>query len=146
MPLLIQGINEIEASNIVFSLQTNTDGKSCYVLSLTPVSDSGVQIDGSSMIRPTSYIAGDLACLSYFMGKSNFSSTWCNWCQVAASGWQTYLNTDDDMLWDIGPVNQQVAINNENKYTDERRMGVRSSPLFSIPFIRILFSVLHAMP
>jgi hypothetical protein len=49
------------------------------------------------------------------------------------------------MLWNIGPVNQQVAINNEKRYTDERRMGVRSSLLFSIPFIRILFSVLHVM-
>jgi hypothetical protein len=49
------------------------------------------------------------------------------------------------MLWDIGPVNQQVAINNNNNHTDERMMGVRSSPLFSIPFNRILFSVLHAM-
>jgi hypothetical protein len=49
------------------------------------------------------------------------------------------------MLWDIGPVNQQVAINNNNNHTNERMMGVRSSPLFSIPFHRILFSVLHAM-
>jgi hypothetical protein len=47
------------------------------------------------------------------------------------------------MLWDIATVNEQVAINNNNNYTDERMLGVRSSPLFSIPFLRILFSVLH---
>jgi hypothetical protein len=82
------------------------------------------------------------------MGKSSFSSAWCNWCKVAAYDWQAKCSTcidNDDMLWDIGPVNQQVAINNNNNHTDERMMGVRSSPRFKIPFARIIFAVLHGM-
>ena len=99
MPHMIRGVNRIEAGTVVFSRQTNTNGESYYVLSLTPLSD--IQIAGTYVIRPTSYIAGDLACLCYFMGKSNFSSAWCNWCKVAAYDWQAKCSTsidNDDML------------------------------------------------
>ena len=57
------------------------------------------------------------------MGKSDFSSSWCNWCPVEKSSWQNLDNTNDDRLWDIDTVNERVAINTEHNYTDERMMG-----------------------
>jgi phage baseplate assembly protein gpV len=65
------------------------------------------------------------------MGKSDFSSSWCNWCPVEKSSWQNLDNTNDDRLWDIDTVDEQVAINTEHNYTNERMMGVRSSPRFN---------------
>jgi hypothetical protein len=79
------------------------------------------------------------------MGKSDFSSSWCNWCPVEKGSWQNLDNTNDDRLWDIDTVDERVAINTEHNYTNERMMGVRSSPRFKIPFARIIFAVLHGM-
>jgi hypothetical protein len=68
-----------------------------------------------------------------------------NWCPVEKGSWQNLDNTNDDRLWDIDTVDERVAINTEHNYTDERMMGVRSSPWFKIPFARIIFAVLHGM-
>jgi hypothetical protein len=32
-------------------------------------------------VKPTSFLAGDLAFLAVIMGKEDFSSSWCNWCK-----------------------------------------------------------------
>jgi hypothetical protein len=48
------------------------------------------------------------------------------------------------MLWDIHQINLQVDCNAENSFTDARMKEVRSSPMSSIPFSRIIFSGLHA--
>ena len=78
------------------------------------------------------------------MGKENFSSSWCNWCKLSKADWQNTCPVSDDMMWDIHQIDLQVDCNVKNGFTDARMKGVRSSPMSSIPFSRIIFSGLHA--
>ena len=144
MPEMIKGVNLIERSQVVFTLEP-VDGKNKKtILSLSDATLS----DGETYhtIKPVTYIAGDLAFLSYLMGKDNFSSSWCNWCKISSSVWKTPpSNTSvNDLLWSVKRVKEQVSTNEMNGYSDERRMGVCNLPKFTIPFECILFSGLHA--
>ena len=79
------------------------------------------------------------------MGKEDFSSTWCNWCKYSKAEWQVDCDVNiNDMLWDINGINFQVHCNVACGFTDARMRGVRSSPNSLIPFLRIIFSGLHA--
>jgi hypothetical protein len=90
------------------------------------------------------FLAGDLAYLAVIMGKENFSLSWCNWCKLSNADWQNACPVSNDMMWDIHQIDLQVDCNVENGFTDARMKGVRSSPMSSIPFSRIIFSGLHA--
>jgi len=145
MPEVIKSVNLIERSQVVFSLEpVEDDNNKKMILSLSDAMFEGDKIYHA--IKPVFYIAGDLSFLSYLMGKDNFSSTWCNWCRIPSSVWKTPPSTPnvDDFLWSVERVNEQVSTNKINGYSDKRRMGVRNSPKFMIPFGRILFSGLHA--
>jgi len=145
MPEVIKSVNLIERSQVVFSLEpVEDDNNKKMILSLSDAMFEGDKIYHA--IKPVFYIAGDLSFLSYLMGKDNFSSTWCNWCRIPSSVWKTPPSTPnvDDFLWSVERVNEQVSTNKINGYSNKRRMGVRNSPKFMIPFARILFSGLHA--
>jgi hypothetical protein len=145
MPEMIKGVNLIERSQVVFSLEpVEDDNNKKMMLSLSDAMFGGDKIYHA--IKPVTYIAGDLSFLSNLMGKDNFSSTWCNWCRIPSSVWKmpAWTPNVDDLLWSVERVNKQVSTNKINGYSDERRMGVQNSPKFMIPFACILFSGLHA--
>ena len=99
----------------------------------------------SFSIKPTLFLAGDLAYLAVIMGKENVSSSWCNfWWKLSKADWQNACPVSNYMMWDIHQIYLQVDCNVENGFTDARMKGVRSSPMSSIPFSRIIFSGLHA--
>ena len=152
MPEMIKGVNVIESSHVVFLLK-HVDGENQkMIVSVSDATSDGESLNGNHgnvniyhTIKPVTYIAGDLAFLSYLMGKDNFSSTWCDWCKSLLSTWKMPPSKTniDDLLWSVEHVNKQVSTNEMNGYSDERKMGVRNSPKFIIPFERILFSGLH---
>ena len=73
MPLIMKGINTIEASDIVFSYASNTDDGE-LVIDL----DQTNRHASSFSIKPLSFLAGDLAFLAVIMGKENLRLYWCN--------------------------------------------------------------------
>ena len=65
--------------------------------------------DGTKTIKPTSFLAGDLAFLAIMMGKDNFSSSWCCWCDPHKAKWQgpqTAVKAED--LWYILKIQAQA--------------------------------------
>ena len=137
MPLIMKGINTIEEIDVIFSYED--DGT--LNISLAPSNRHA----GSFSIKPTLFLAGDLAYLAVIMGKENVSSSWCNfWWKLSKADWQNACPVSNDMMWDIHQIYLQVDCNVENGFTDARMKGVRSSPMSSIPFSRIIFSGLHA--
>ena len=77
MPDLITGINAIENGVLVFE----ADGQT---LSIDLVSKDSISESANKLvIRPISFLSGDLAFLAYMMGKENFSPAWCNWCSLS---------------------------------------------------------------
>ncbi len=150
MPALMEGINIIEARTLVFSKCTDNAGKdledSKFILSLTATKDltSSDVSNHCFNIKPTSFLAGDLAYLAVIMGKENFSSKWCNWCNQSQAEWQSGSDIVSDDLWDIDTINQQVKENETKNLSGANMKGVRSSPLSIIPFSRCIFSGLHA--
>lgn len=116
-----------------------------FILNLTATNDlsSRNAADQSFNIKPTSFLAGDLAYLAVIMGKENFSSKWCNWCNQSQAEWQSCSDIVGDNLWDIDKINQQVKENETKNLTGVNMKGVRSSPLSIIPFSRCIFSGLH---
>jgi len=145
MPLIMKGIDTIEASDIVFSYASNADdGELVIDLDQSNSLDQSNRHASSFSIKPISFLAGDLAFLAVTMGKENYSSSWCNWCRLSKAEWQNKCHVSTDMLWDIHLVNIQADCNIQNGITDARMMGVRSSPMSTIPFCRIIFSGLHA--
>jgi hypothetical protein len=144
MPSLVEGINTIEESDILFAYALEDDDKdtNTLILILTP----NHRHVSTFYVKPTSFLAGDLAFLAVMMGKDNFSSSWCNWCKYSKPEWQVDCDVNsNNMLWDINGINVQVDCNVARGYSDARMQGVRSSPKSLIPFSRIIFSGLHAM-
>ncbi len=143
MPSLLEGINTIEESDILFSYASEDDDKdtNTLILKLTPRH----RHFSSFYVKPTSFLAGELAFLAVIMGKDNFSLSWCNWYKYSKAEWQVDCDVNsNDMLWDINGINAQVDCNVAHGFTDARMQGVRSSPKTLIPFLRIIFSGLHA--
>ena len=143
MPSLVEGINTIEECDILFSYASEDDDKdtNTLILNLTPTH----RHVSTFYVKPTSFLAGDLAFLAVIMGKEDFSSSWCNWCKYSKAEWQVDCDVNiNDMLWDINGINFQVDCNVARCFTDARIRGVRSSPKSLIPFSRIIFSGLHA--
>ena len=136
MPLIMKGIDTIETSDIVFLYASNADDGE-LVIDL----DQSNRHACSFSIKPLSFLAGNLAFLAVTMGKENISSSWCNWCRLSKAKWQNTCHVSTDMLWDIYRVNIQADSNIQNGFTDAHMMGVRLSPMSTIPFCRIIFSV-----
>jgi hypothetical protein len=145
MPYLIHGINEIFDSNILFEHSSDDDsvigGKAQFTLRLAKKDEDNT---GTLYNSPMSYMAGDLAFLSYMMGKENFSSQWCNWCRSTKADWQTGRQILEDELWNIERIDAQVMKIAKDKLTGPDMLGVRRSPLVKIPFNNIIFAGLHA--
>ena len=95
-------------------------------------------------LKPTSYLAGDLAYLAVMMRKTNFSSAWCNWCKIPKEEWQDPCVIESAMIWDIYKIKCQDEFNKVNGHKETKMMGVRGSPMLKIPFSNIIFSGLHA--
>ncbi|KAL7528525.1 hypothetical protein ACHAXR_003576, partial [Thalassiosira sp. AJA248-18] len=146
MPELIKGINIIEESDLVFSIDHSADSQGRFSIDLVR-SNSHVS---SVSIKPTSFLAGDLAFLAVMMGKKNFSGSWCNWCKLSKADWQAHgCEVNEEDLWNIARIIEQALLNDKNgftdpKKTDTRMKGVRNSPILLIEFSRIIFSGLHA--
>ena len=130
MPDLITGINAIENGVLVFE----TDGQS---LSIDLVSKDLVSESANKLvIRPISFLSGDLAFLAYMMGKENFSPAWCNWCSLSKQEWQeeTCIPVDEAKLWSVESIGAQVCKNTSINFgpgtmkTDVRMKGVRRAP------------------
>jgi hypothetical protein len=139
MPFLMEGINTINESDVIFSYASDADDAE-LIINLAPSNRHA----SSFSLKPTPFLAGDLAFLAVIMGKENFSSSWCNWCKLSKADWQNACPVSNDMLWDIHQIKQQADCNVENGFRDARMKGVRSSPISSILFSRIIFSGLHA--
>ena len=146
LPPLMEGINIIEDSDLVFNSVTSADGTSTLSIDMVK---SNRHVSALS-IKPTSFMVGDLAFLAVMMGKPNFSGAWCCWCKLTKDEWQNAsANVDVDLLWDMAGIIEQAASNVENGFgvtdkSDPRMMGVRNAPKSNIPFKRHIFSVLHA--
>ena len=149
MPALAEGINTIEASTLIFTeTEYDKDGgkRSIMIITLVDITDPATtNMDSRSLsIRPTSYLCGDLAFLAIMVGKENFSSQWCNWCMFTKADWQQVCDMNDDKLWDIDKIKQQVDANVADQKKGVDMKGVRSYPLLIIPISRCIFSGLHA--
>jgi hypothetical protein len=143
MPSLVEGINTIEGSDILFlyALENGDKDTNTLILNLTP----GHRHVSTLYVKPTSFLAGDLVFLAVIMGKDNFSLSWCNWCKYSKTEWQVDCDVNNnDMLWDINGINVQVDCNVAHGFTDARIRGGCSSPKSLIPFLRIVFSGLDA--
>ena len=134
-----RSINTIEESDVVFSYASDADDAE-LIINLAPSN----RHTSSFSLKPTSFLAGDLAFLAVIMGKENFSSSWCNWCKLSKVEWQNTCPLSNDMLWDINEIKLQADCNVENGFRDAQMKGVGSLPMSSIPFSRIIFSGLHA--
>jgi hypothetical protein len=146
MPVLVEGINKMHDSEILFYYTTDDDtsDEEATSFSLSLGVKEGDDAHTIS-IKPNILHAGDLSYLAFIMGKANFSSSWCNWCKCDKESWQTQCAVSPDMLWDVESIIQQAASNESNGYTDTPKMlGVRRSPLTKIPFKNIIFAGLHA--
>ena len=88
------------------------------------------------VIRPISFLSGDLAFLAYMMGKENFSPAWCNWCSLSKQEWQeeTCIPVDEAKLWSVESIGAQVCKNTSINFgpgtmkTDVRMKGVQRAP------------------
>jgi hypothetical protein len=138
LPALVEGINNIKRSDVIFSYEGG-DGET---LSLSIV-ESNMHAS-SFCIKPTSFLIGDLAFLSVMMGKENYSGSWCNWCKCTKEEWATGADVNAADLWDINKIKQQVTTNESMGNKDAKMMGVRRGPYTEIPFDNIIFSGLHA--
>ena len=138
LPALVKGINNIEKSDVIFSY----DGGDGETLSLSMVQSN--KHASSFCIKPTSFLIGDLAFLSVMMGKENYSGSWCNWCKCTKEEWVRGADVDDNYLWDINKIKQQVTTNESMGNKEAKMLGVRRVPYTEIPFYNIIFSGLHA--
>jgi hypothetical protein len=106
----VEGINTIEESDILFLYASEDDDKdtNTLILNLTPRH----RHVSTFYVKPTPFLAGDLAFLAVIMGKDNFSLSWCNWCKYSKAEWQVDCDVNNnDMLWDINGINVQVDCN-----------------------------------
>jgi hypothetical protein len=70
MPILMKRINTIEESDVIFSYASEAnDG--ALIINLVPSNRHA----SSFSLKPTSFLAADLALLAVIMGKENFSSS-----------------------------------------------------------------------
>ena len=143
MPSLVEGINTIEDSDMLFLYALEDDDKdtNTLILNLTPRN----RHVSTFYVKPTSFLANDLAFLAVIMGKDNFSSSRCNWCKYSKAEWQVNCDvSNNDMLWDINGINVQVDCNVVHGFTDAHThmLGVRSSPKIIDPiFAKYLFRI-----
>lgn len=146
MPVLIDGINSIYDSDLLFSYSSATNEKGMGETTTLNLSLGLKEKNDTNTfsLKPTSFLAGDLAYLAVMMGKTNFSSAWCNWCKIPKEGWQDPCTVESAMLWDIDEIKRQDEINKLNGHKETKMMGVRGSPMLKIPFSNIIFSGLHA--
>ena len=124
---LMNGVNDIKESDILFSYDSDDDK-----LSLTLTASH--KHASTFYIKPTSFMVGDLQFLATVMGKENFSSSWCNWCRMTKDDWQTGRDLADGDLWDVEEVKRQADTNKKNGYTNVRMNGVKAYPLTTILF------------
>jgi hypothetical protein len=102
-------------------------------------------LDSTFYEKPTSFQAGDLVFLAVIMGKDKFSLSWCNWCKYSKAEWQVDCDVNNnDMFWDINGINVQPDCNVAHGFTDAHMQVVWSSPKTLIPFLRSIFSGMHA--
>jgi hypothetical protein len=93
MQLILKGINTIEESDIVFLYALEAkDGE--LIINVAPSNRHA----SSFSLKPTAFLAGDLAFLAVIMGQENFSSSWCNWCKLTKVEWQNVCPVSNDML------------------------------------------------
>ncbi len=118
-------------ASLCFSDRADGNGGTHFVLSMNPTSEI---VEGTSIchtIKPSSYLAGNLAFLAYIIGKRKLRSLWCNWCKSKSSDWKCVPceDLDEDILWNIVGVNEHVVIYQTNMYTDDcMKQGVCISP------------------
>ncbi len=141
MPHLVEGINVMESSSFVFHTNDD-DGSAKYSIDVTEEQPAGIPLQ--YFIKPTCFIAGDLAFLAIIMGKEGFASSWCNWCDLDHNEWAKKEHVPG-VMWTAERILEQHLKNERNKWNDERRKGIRRTPYTDIPFCRVIFSVLHAM-
>ena len=96
------------------------------------------------ILRQEVFLTGDLAFLATIIGKENFDSFWCCFCDLMKDAWQ---NSDDcvGIDWTLERIAEQLELNEtqQNKGVDQR--GVREEPFFNIDVDHIIFPVLHAL-
>lgn len=143
LPHLMEGINVMETSGFVFHT-VNDDGSITYQIDTTEQPAPTTALPLQYYLKPTCFIAGDLAFLAIIMGKEGFASSWCNWCDLDHNEWAK-KDHSRGTLWTYERIEEQHEENKAQEWDDERRKGIRRTPYTKIPFNRIIFSVLHAM-
>ncbi len=157
-PKLMEGINEIETSRLVFTESgKNEDGKPIYTVDLQAKQEQAVAGGNTGnandeetmgekhvVLEHVSFLVGDLAFLSVMLGKEGFESYWCNWCNLNKTQWQE-TGHKDGVQWLFDLTVAQAKKNQDDGLSGIDMMGVKRSPYCKIPFERTLFSVLHAL-
>lgn len=153
MPAMINGMNAVEDGTFVFTHEKESNTFSIDLVEDSKIEES-VEKDKLLVKKPTAYLSGDLLFLAYMMGKPNFASSWCNWCDLPKTEWQSgqCIPVDEDRLWDFDRMQKQVEDNikmgegygPKGTKTDPKMKGVRRVPECKIPFTRVIFAVLHA--
>ena len=99
MPSLVEGINTIEECDILFLYASEDDDKDTNTLILT-LSPTHRHVS-TFYVKPTSFLAGDLAFLAVIMGKEDFSSSLCNWCKYSKAEWQVDCDVNINVCFGI---------------------------------------------
>jgi hypothetical protein len=130
----------MEASHLVFVTNDVTnDDESTAPYSIDVSEDNQADLLPNEM-KPTCFIAGDLAFLAIIMGKEGFASSWCNWCDLDRNAWAIKGHADGE-LWTRERILQQHLANEANKWDDERRRGIRRETPYTIFHSAVTYSL-----
>ena len=139
LPEIDDGINAVADGILHFYLEGGQ-----WQCTLDPSTLEDVSVV-EHLVRPCSYLCGDLAFLCMLLGKEGYEKDWCYLCRLFTTMWQG-VDHDRGEEWTIESIAQQANVNAEKKHKGVKMMGVKERPyLRRIPVSRTIFSVLHAM-
>ena len=124
---MVEGTNEVAAGKLIFQEIVHGEGDQSFVeYNVELVEAVNKEKSTGVVINPRSCLTGNLAFLSVMLGKEDFETWWCNFCE----GYRTEFQQKGQVFeaWTIKKLMQQHQKNVSEELTGTARMGVRRLP------------------
>ena len=140
---MCKGMDKIAEGKLLFFNEGSGD-KPKYEVKLC---DDDDPIDHKSAIAikdPICFLTGDLKFLAVVLGKADFDTWWCCYCNIFKDDWQTKPDITAGQLWTVASLTERAQSNTTAELEGRARGGVKRKP-FVEKQVHVVFPALHAM-